>query len=141
MKLYFHVFAVRPFCSCWNCLENVFCQGMLFEMSLLLFPKKEIQKKTEKGKMCQTWLSVSLVFHPIHLLWWNQYYFKKKLFLKKNLNVGKNWLNFCFVFEHSANAFFKKNGRGSERRISLLRLAIFFRTLKMAFELITTTTS
>jgi hypothetical protein len=36
---------------------------------------------------------------------------------------------------------YEKNGRGSERRISLLRLAIIFRTLKMSFELITTTTS
>jgi hypothetical protein len=35
----------------------------------------------------------------------------------------------------------EKCGRGSERQISLLRLAIIFRTSKMSFELITTTTS
>jgi len=69
--------------------------------------------------------------------------------IHSRIRGGKaNFLNALKIFNTKREVFFFfffsfpcRYGRGSERRISLLRLAIFFRTSKMAFELITTATS
>ncbi len=53
---------------------------------------------------------------------------------KPQIRIISLLANFVLVCKHNF-------GRGSERRISLLRLEFFFTTSKMAFELITTMTS
>ncbi len=54
-----------------------------------------------------------------------------------------SFYHFCFLFKMQlcSELFSIFPERGSERRISLLRLGFFFRTSKIAFQLITTTTS
>ena len=81
---------------------------VIWNVTIVISKKGNSEKNWERKNMSNLVFCLTC-FSSYPFVMMKPILFQQKVVFENFLNVEKDWLNFRFVFEHSANAFFKQN--------------------------------